>query len=269
MLFVWRKHSLLILAVIILLVQCTAGKPAADITVFAGSQAGFDLAELEEGTEIRNSGMELMGLDPGLHLLNYNGQTNDSVLVIAIHGYQSQGYEWVTGLKHLGEHFGALYFFRYDWQQCPQVTAAELATAVKQEFKQAPYRRIVIFAHSYGGLVAGFAAAKLGRLQAEIHLIAAPLSGFPGLLDQCTTLLYNKQDQLVYPEWKTGISVIQHKTVHAADGAFRDLATDPQEIDLPFRQVLELPPTMDGHRLGHNWSVTWVLDQYVGKPHRY
>jgi hypothetical protein len=32
---------------------------------------------------------------------------------------------------------------------------------------------------------------------------------------------------------------------------------------------VELPPTMNGHRLGHNWSVSWVVDSYLGKAHRY
>ena len=267
--FDWRKIFLLPLLVIVLMIQCTAGRSAADSDRIDEPATGIDVVDLEEGTEIRNSGQELMTLSPGLHKLRYGDQVNDSVLVIAVHGYQSQGYEWVTGLKHLAEHFGALFFFRYDWEQCPDVTAEKLALAVKQEFKRAPYRRVVIFGHSYGGLVVSYTAAQLGRIKTEIHIIAAPLSGFPGLLDDCTNLHYNDQGQLVYPAWKANITVIQHKTVHAADGAFRDLATDPQEIDLPFQQVLELPPTMDGHRLGHNWSVSWVLDQYVGKPHRY
>jgi len=251
--------------------QCSSSAPRA-ATSSKDTAAGIpslDVNTLEEGTEIQSSGEELMDYPGGLIALRNGDQSNDSVLVVAVHGYQSRGYEWVTGLKHLAEHFGALYFYRYDWQMCPDQIGQELAATIRTKFKAGHYQRILVFGHSYGGLVVTYAAAELGRLKAEIHVIAAPLSGFPGLLDDCGSLVYDQQDKLVYPPWKPSVAVIQHKTVHSQDGAFRDLASDPQEIDLPFRQIIELPPTMDGHRLGHNWSVSWVLDEYVGRPHRY
>ncbi|MCF6238601.1 MAG: alpha/beta hydrolase, partial [Candidatus Marinimicrobia bacterium] len=194
---------------------------------------------------------------------------NDSVMVIAVHGYESMGYEWVTGLKNLATHYGSLFFYRYDWERCPDQVAASLAAQTIKIFRSGSYKKLVLFGHSYGGVVVTYAASDLANLDAEIHVIAAPLNGFPGLMDQCESLQYDADDKLVYPKWNRSIKVIQHRTVHAQDGAFRELAIDPQDIDLPFYLVQELPPTMDGHRLGHNWSVSWVLDQYVGKPHRY
>jgi pimeloyl-ACP methyl ester carboxylesterase len=193
---------------------------------------------------------------------------NDSVLVMAVHGYDSRGYEWITGLKNMATHYGSVFFFRYDWEQCPDQIAANLASEIKKIEKSGKYKKLIIFGHSYGGMVVTYAASGLGKLDADIHVIAAPLSGFPKLLDECDKLSYDSGDKLKYPEWSNSVRLIQHKTVHAQDGAFRELASDPQEVDLPFYQSHELPPTMDGHRLGHNWSVTWVLDQHVGKPHR-
>ncbi len=238
----------------------------------SASRAGMASVDVNiwgEGTEIINSGTQLMDYPTGLLELRDGEHTNDSVLVIAIHGYQSRGYEWITGLKHLTHNYGSLFFYRYDWERCPDQVGLDLAAEIKSLAKRRPYKKVIVFAHSYGGLIATFAASQLGKLEAEIHVIAAPLSGFPQLLDQCTNLKYDIDDKLVYPEWSSNIHLIQHKTVHAQDGAFRDLASDPQDISLPFYQVQTLPPTMDGHRLGHNWSVTWVLDQHVGKPHRY
>jgi len=228
----------------------------------------FDIEIFGEGTEITTSGRLLMDQPLGVIELKDGEASNDSVLVMNVHGYASRGYEWITGLKNLAEYYGSSYFFRYDWENCPELIAADLAAEIKRIQKAGKYKKVVIFGHSYGGMVATFTASELGKMNADIHVIAAPLSGFPKLLDDCDQLTYDKGDKLIYPEWNPSIRIIQHRTVHAQDGAFRELASDPQEIDLPFYKTFKLPPTMNGHRLGHNWSVTWVLDKHVGKPHR-
>lgn len=255
---------------ILVLVSCGGSAPEGGISIPTGSK-GYpvvDINEFGEGTEIRSSGNQLMEYPLGMVELKDGEQGNDSVLVVAVHGYDSRGYEWITGLKNLATHYGSIFFFRYDWEACPDVIASDLARRILSINKAGDYKRIVIFGHSYGGMVVTFAASELGKVKAEIHAIAAPLSGFPKLLDNCSNLKYGSNDKLKYPEWEKSIRIIQHKTVHAQDGAFRDLASDPQNIDLPFDSIKELPPTMDGHRLGHNWSVTWVLDKHVGKAHR-
>ncbi len=230
--------------------------------------ASFDIHVFGEGTEIRAAGQHLMDQSLGVIELRNGEQSNDSVLVMTVHGYDSRGYEWITGLKNLAHHYGSVFFYRYDWEQCPDQIAAHLASEIKRIEKSGRYNKVIIFGHSYGGMVVTYAASGLGKLKADIHVIAAPLSGFPKLLDECDNLSYDSGDKLKYPEWKNSVRLIQHRTAHAQDGAFRELASDPQDVDLPFFQTHELPPTMDGHRLGHNWSVTWVLDKHVGKPHR-
>jgi len=267
--------SLILSIILVTLVQC-GGKPAVEtgqeLQVPSLRQPltkiRIDVNEFGEGNEIRAAGLHLMDRPNGLIELFQAGQFNDSVLVITVHGYQSEGYEWITAIKHLAEHFGSLFFFRYDWDKCPDEVARELAQVINSSYGSGSYRRIVLFGHSYGGLVVTYVASRL-KGDVEINIIAAPLSGFSGLLDPCESLQYDAQGKLKYSEWPKSVRVIQHRTVHGQDGAFRDLDNDPQEIDLPFYQIQKLPPTMDGHRLGHNWSVTWVIDQYVGKPHRY
>lgn len=271
-----QKHLyqlLLIISVLLLLSACGSSTPEMP-EASTGSKssisgvASFDIEMFGEGTEITESGRLLMDQPLGVIELKDGEASNDSILVMTVHGYDSRGYEWITGLKNLAEYYGSIFFFRYDWENCPEVIAAELATQIKKIQKSGKYKKLVMFGHSYGGMVATFAATDLGKLEGDIHVIAAPLSGFPKLLDDCDQLTYDKDDKLIYPEWGKSIRLFQHRTVHAQDGAFRELASDPQEIDLPFFRSFELPPTMDGHRLGHNWSVTWVLDKHVGKPHR-
>ena len=266
-------RSLIAVSILAILSACGGGTPATSGTPDTSRRATDDFISLDvdifgEGTEITTAGHHLMEQPLGVIELRDGEQTNDSVLVIAVHGYDSRGYEWITGLKNLAGHYGSVFFFRYDWEQCPDQIAENLTTEIKKLEKRGDYKKLVIFGHSYGGMVVTYAASGLGKLPADIHVIAAPLSGFPKLLDDCDNLTYDAGDKLVYPEWDKSIRLIQHKTVHAQDGAFRDLASDPQEMDLPFYKSHELPPTMDGHRLGHNWSVTWVLDKHVGKPHR-
>ncbi|NQT64368.1 MAG: hypothetical protein HQ556_15510 [Candidatus Marinimicrobia bacterium] len=259
--------------ILFILVACGGKAPSVSETSKASQNNGdevvsFDIHDFGEGTEITTAGQHLMEQPLGVIELRDGEQRNDSVLVMAVHGYDSRGYEWIIGLKNLADHYGSVFFFRYDWEQCPDQIAANLASEIKKIEKRGKYQKLVIFGHSYGGMVVTYAASGLGKLKADIHVIAAPLSGFPKLLDECDKLNYDAGDKLKYPEWKKSVRLIQHRTVHAQDGAFRELASDPQEVDLPFYQSHELPPTMDGHRLGHNWSVTWVLDKHVGKPHR-
>lgn len=251
--------------------SCSGSKPSPASMPGEESQygAGFDISLLGEGTEIKAAGLQLMELAEGMHVLHKNGSVNDSVLIVLVHGYQSGGYEWVSAAKGLVEEFGAAHFFRYDWEICPDVLGEKLADEVRSLARGKQYERVVLFGHSYGGMVLTYTASALGKMDAELHVIAAPLSGFPRLLDACNSLVYDEMDRLTYPEWHEQVQVIQHKTVHAQDGAFRELATDPQDLQLGFSEIIQLPPTMDGHRLGHNWSVTWVIDSFLGRPHRH
>lgn len=264
---------LLCICVVFLLVACGGSAPEhIDGSERSKSPSGdfysLDINIFGEGTEITTAGQLLMEQPMGMIELKDGENFNDSVLVVAVHGYDSRGYEWITGIKHLAEYYGSVFFYRYDWEDCPEKLAVNLATTIKKIERAGKYKKVVIFGHSYGGMVVTFAASHLGKLRADLHVIAAPLSGFPRLLDACDQLKYDSEDRLVYPDWQKSIHLIQHKTVHAQDGAFRDLASDPQDVNLPFYASHTLPPTMDGHRLGHNWSVTWVLDKYVGKAHR-
>ncbi len=264
-------RQLVFLSILTLLVACagTGSESASRKSGVENQYIQIDVELFGEGTEIRNAGNLLMDNPEGLVQISKAGEANDSVLVAVVHGYESQGYEWITGLKNLVDHYGSVFFFRFDWTRCPDEIALDLVSEILATQKTGGFGKIILFGHSYGGMVVTLAASQLGKQNAEIHVIAAPLSGFPKLLDDCGNMKYDDNDKLNYPRWDQSVQVIQYKTVHAQDGAFRELASDPQDIDLPFYLVEELPPTMDGHRLGHNWSVTWVLDKHIGKPHRF
>jgi hypothetical protein len=52
----------------------------------------------------------------------------------------------------------------------------------------------------------------------------------------------------------------QWRTQKELDGAFSSLDFNPQVVDWR-GEVIELPDSYRGHRLGHNWSISWVSDQ--------
>jgi hypothetical protein len=55
--------------------------------------------------------------------------------------------------------------------------------------------------------------------------------------------------------------VHQWRTRKAIDNAFSALPADPQLVDIPGSEVVTLPDSYRGHRLGHNWSISWVVEQ--------
>ena len=59
-------------------------------------------------------------------------------------------------------------------------------------------------------------------------------------------------ENVTYHEWRT---------IQALDGAFKDMPTDPQIVDIEGSRVTRLPETYRGRRLGHNWSISWVADE--------
>ena len=57
-------------------------------------------------------------------------------------------------------------------------------------------------------------------------------------------------------------SLFEWRTQHQLDSAFKDLSEDPQQINIKGSLVTILPDTYKGNRLGHNWSISWVADEF-------
>jgi hypothetical protein len=99
----------------------------------------------------------------------------------------------------------------------------------------------------------------------DIYASFVPLEQIDfGSLQPANTLLIDNYQRIngssPYTNWDPNISHHQWRTQKEQDGAFRDMSYDPQDIALYNSTVTELPDSMDGHRLGHNWSVSWVTD---------
>ena len=236
---------------------CRLGVFATLLLAFAAHQAladGFPwLDTLDSGDEVRASGTRLIALPLDLHRLDRD-DGSPTTATIAVHGWNSAGYEWVYLLKTLDEAESSTWFWRWDWNGCP----GQAAHALNERLSTAPFtelERIRLIGHSYGGVLVAAAAERWqGTVPLEVHAIAAPLAGVG---DRCP---YRTPEALppkvAFHEWRTR---------HQLDGAFRRMPTDPQVIDLPGSNVTRLPATYNGRRLGHNWSVSWVAETLAGR----
>ncbi|MDA1342204.1 MAG: alpha/beta hydrolase, partial [Proteobacteria bacterium] len=56
------------------------------------------------------------------------------------------------------------------------------------------------------------------------------------------------------------VNLYEWRTQQHLDSAFKDLPENPQNIVIEGSMVTVLPDTYNGHRLGHNWSISWVAD---------
>ena len=71
---------------------------------------------------------------------------------------------------------------------------------------------LVIFGHSYGGLIATFLASKLHlNIPIYINTIASPLTGYKKLSNECG-LKVDRDHNIIYPLWDKNIIFPQWRT---------------------------------------------------------
>ena len=181
----------------------------------------------------------------------------ERVAIVALHGLDSRGAEWVAPLASLDLPGAAVWYTQWEDHQCPAPAAEQVGRQLDQLLRASPeVERIVLVGHSYGGLIGGILAQEHPfAVPAEVDMVAAPLAPMEKLATLCDYHGLPVAPALPGTTWK------QFRTFHAADGAYRDLATDPQLLPLPDLDVIELPAEWAGGRLGHNRSLTWVAQQ--------
>jgi pimeloyl-ACP methyl ester carboxylesterase len=219
----------------------------------ARSDKALSLRDLPLEPDVKASGALLMKSPEGLHRLDANGPR--PLAVVAVHGGDSEGYEWIYALHELAEKGARVYFYRYDFKVCPDVAARGLGQALHGLLTDASIQKLHVMGHSYGGVVTALMASEYGeRAPLEVELIAAPLAGIGSLRQRCayTGPHFRADSRVVVHQWRTQ---------QALDSAFKDLPVDPQRYDIAGSDVITLPGDYRGHRLGHNWSISAVVDR--------
>lgn len=222
------------------------------------------LAELQAIGDAEKAGARLIDAPPGLHRLDVDGGPRPHA-VIAVHGLDSAGKEWVDPILALADNGVELHFFRWNDKQCPEGGAKDLEAALRGLVARSPHlQKITIVAHSYGGVITTLTAqhADLG-VPVDVEIVASPLASVPKMKTLCGF------DGVANAAAAGSTTWHQWRTVHSEDGAFKDLEVDPQLVELPGLEVTQLPPEYEGGRLGHNRSITFVvrtLDPTIGAP---
>lgn len=213
------------------------------------------LAQLEADEDVKQAGRWLMAVPEGMHRLDTTAPTPVKV-VLGVHGHGSEGYEWIQPLTTMDDTGAQVQFYRWDWDQCPEPAAQRLDQAVDELLQSQPMiEELQVIAHSYGGVISALMASRYdGRVPLTVDLVASPLAGFEQLRDRCG------YDGPQPPA--AGVTLRMWRTRKELDNAFSDMPEDPQRVELP-GEVTELPESYRGHRLGHNWSISWVVERLV------
>lgn len=211
------------------------------------------LTSLETGNQVRESGARLMKLPMGLHALE-DVDTSNTRIVIGVHGWQSEGYEWVYPLKTMDSDDTTTYFFRWDYNACPIDSGRLLIGAIEASLDSHPDAdSLLVVGHSLGGvLLASVADSFDFAIKSELHMVATPLQGLEN--ERCA-------EQKLPKKPSARRDIFQWRTQHELDNAFNRLPEDPQNVELPDSVVIRLPETYNERRLGHNWSISWVAEK--------
>ena len=211
------------------------------------------LDSLDPGEGYKESGARLIRLDFGLNPLErFNGK--EKILLISVHGSQSEGYEWIYPLQTLDTEKSATFFYRWNDNKCYLSSAEKLNSYLSRAIKNFPdLEKVVLIGHSYGGvLVTSMVENWNNYLPTDIHSVAGPIGSEFNRGGCKYTPPKLTSDKAVFYQWKTQ---------HHLDAAFKRLKNDPQNLALTGSVVTRLPESYRGRRLGHNWSISWVADE--------
>ena len=219
------------------------------------------LTELQALDDEAKAGERLMDAPMGLVRLDAPASPHDTA-VVAVHGYESEGSEWVGSPQVIATGGAELYIYNWNWNQCPSTAVSELDLALDGlVVGDAALQYLVVIGHSQGGLVSVmWGQPQTAGRPAQLELIAAPLAGVDLRQKRCPG------DGLGAGGPQLGNTWRQWRTAHEAEGAFRDMAVDPQVVTLPELQVTQLPAEWEGGRLGHNRSIQWVTAELAQTP---
>lgn len=219
------------------------------------------LSTLDAGEGVRASGSLLVGLPFGLHALE-SEEPDARELFVGVHGWRSEGYEWVYPLQTINDDDRRMFFFNWDTSnnRCQLEVVEEIRAAIQHELDTHPgYTSVSVIGHSLGGVVvAQLADAWDANLPLTIHTVAAPLKVLTGELDEAC------QRQLPQSQ-REDVRFIQWRTQFELDNAFNRMDENPMVVEIEDSIVVELPETYRERRLGHNWSISFVAEQIANK----
>ena len=218
------------------------------------NQSPLKLKDFKDDIGVKELGKRLIRLPFGLNSMEASNDEVDEIFV-AVHGGNSEGYEWIYPLKTIDSKNKHMYFNRWADNGCYQDSAENLLKDISNILSQNPaLKKVSLIGHSYGGiLVTHILKIWQASTPLEVHVVASPLQGMPLLKSMCGYKPIEKiPKNSVLFEWRTQQQL---------DNVYKDFFEDPQKVDIEGSFVSTLPDTYKGNRLGHNWSISWVADE--------
>lgn len=217
-----------------------------------------DFAETyKSNNSVNKSGRQLRKLPVGVHSLEKD-QENAPVVLIGIHGYGVSGYEWIYPFVTLDSENIHTFFFRWNYLGKNSNAREIMLESIDEivENRQGPLEKIVLLAHSCGGVMAISAMDELrSDIPFDLHTVASPLNGL-GIFTVCKPHIPK-----VVPE---NVSVHQWRTTRTKDSVYWIFSKDPQVVSIEPSSAVRLPPYYRDVRLGHVRSLSWVAEQLAG-----
>ena len=216
------------------------------------------LSDFQDNVSVKISGARLIDLPMGMQPLESN-LLNANEITVGAHGGSSEGYEWVYPLKTLDTPTNEVFFYRWQDTGCYKDSGDKLIEELDNLLSQnTQIQKVTLIGHSYGGiLVTHLLNNWENAVTLDAHIIASPLQG-----DIILNMLCGYKPMV---KLNSMANLFEWRTQQHLDSAFKDLSENPQNIQIPGSLVTVLPDTYKGHRLGHNWSISWVADQ-LSKP---
>ena len=208
----------------------------------------------------------LINRNYGLHIIDGYVQNDSSKGMVLVHGYypenwNTKGFEWVKPLNVLSKSSLPMWFFRYDWNECPSKTAIELKIKLKNLIiRNRSLESLIVIGHSLGGLIVTLLSEQWdSSFPMDIHSVAAGLakSKLDRRYNQCT---FSKKNEYIVSK---NIKYKQWRTIKNQDGIFKYLNNDPQIVKIVNGKSELLPEKWGGIRVGHNFSIVSVSDFIV------
>lgn len=212
------------------------------------------ISDFKKDISVKNLGIRLIDLPYGLNSMEPNlGEAKE--IFIAVHGGNSEGYEWIYPLIKINTKLRQMYFYRWPDNSCFQNHAEKLKDEITDILNEDDsIRKITLIGHSYGGILVTHLLKNWNlKTPLEVHVVASPLQGTSMLNSICAyePISAIPKNSVLY-EWRTQQQL---------DNVYKDFNEDPQKIELKESIVTTLPDTYEGNRLGHNWAISWVADE--------
>ena len=208
----------------------------------------------------------LINRSNGIHdLLGYTPKDSSKGIVL-VHGFYppnwpKKGFEWTKALKSMTKTQYPVWWFRHEWNDCPEENSRLLALALDSLKNNIEGLKLVyVIGHSNGGLIVADLAEKWdSNLHLSAHSIASGLNHYRDRLKSCEV---QGKKEYVFGE---NVEYLQWRTSKEIDGIFKNLDYDPQEVELKNGNYVLLPKVWNGDRLGHNLSIQLVMEELINE----